>query len=227
MFQNYRQSFFHHRGSFRLNWEKFELTVHLRNHLNRMKHVARSFIGFWHSSSTIRKHASVQGRLLNLQEQFHLHADFLQRHAVNSMMFFGACLSSSTQAQGCLLPSSNHVHQVTGDSALPQEPCSKYAFGSLPFWCDETGFRTLEEARHFSCSFGRKANTAPHLLWLIDPTIVQGADESFAWDRRLVTYSGTCAKVGKLLLELVIFEQNLQDSRLSNSLQGTGRTITS
>lgn len=27
-------------GFFRLNWEKFELTVHVRNHLNRMKHMS-------------------------------------------------------------------------------------------------------------------------------------------------------------------------------------------
>ena len=78
-------------------------------------------------------------------------------------------LSSSTHAQGCLLPSSNPFHQITADSALPEEPYSKCAIRSLPFWCDETGFRTSEEASHFSCSFGKKVNTAPHLLWLTIP----------------------------------------------------------
>ena len=78
-------------------------------------------------------------------------------------------LSSSTKAQGCLLPSSNHVHQVTGDSALPQEPYFNCAFGVLTFLCDETGLRASEEARHFSCSFCRKANTTLHLLWLTVP----------------------------------------------------------
>lgn len=68
-----------------------------------------------------------------------------------------------------MIPSSNHVHHAKGDSALPQKPYCKCVFRSLLFSCDKTGFRTSEEARHLSCSFDRKANTAQQLLWLTIP----------------------------------------------------------
>ena len=215
-------------GFFRLDWKKIELTVHLRNHLNRLKHMSPDHsldFDIRHRPYT-NMHPCKEGYLTCKNSFVYMPISCSGRLSIQRCSSVHV-LSSSTQAQGCLLPFSNHVHQVTGDSALPQEPYSKCAFGSLPFWCDETGFRTSEEALHFSYSFGRKVNTAPHLLWLISPTIIQGADESFAWDQQLVTYSGICTKVGELLLELVIFEQNPQGSRLSNSLQSTGRITTS
>ena len=51
--------------------------------------VTCSFCIFWQSSSAIHVHASVQERLLTLQEQFWVKVDLLHRHVVSSMMLFG------------------------------------------------------------------------------------------------------------------------------------------
>lgn len=63
---------------------------HLESLESSERHNTRSFIGFWHFSPTMHKHASIPERLPNLQEQFHVHIDILQQHAINSMMPFGA-----------------------------------------------------------------------------------------------------------------------------------------
>ena len=157
-------------GFFRLNWEKFELTVHVRNHLNRMKHMSPDHsldFDIRHRPYT-NMHLCKEGYLTYKNSLVYMPIFCSGRLSIQRCSSVHV-LSSSTQAQGCLLLSFNHVHKVTGVSALPQELFSKCAFGNLPFRCDETGFRTSEEARHFSCSFRRKANTAPHLLWLTGP----------------------------------------------------------
>ena len=121
-------------GFYHLDWEKFELTVHLRNHLNRLKHMLPHHsldFDIRHRPYT-NMHPCKEGYLTYKNSFTYMRISCSGRLSIQRCSSVHV-LSSSTQAQGCLLPSSNHVHQVKGDSALPQEPYSKCAPGSLPF----------------------------------------------------------------------------------------------
>ena len=54
--------------------------------LESLSESSSSFRGLQHPSSTIHKHAFVQGRLLFLKWQLRLHSEVVQRHVVRSVM---------------------------------------------------------------------------------------------------------------------------------------------
>lgn len=107
--------------------------------------------------------------LLNLGEQFCVHADFLQRQAVKSTTFVGAC--SFVINKGTRLSPSIFQPRPSGDGrfciatrALFQ--MCVWRFDLLMWWDRPSG---VGGSSSLSCSFCRKANTTLHLLWLIIP----------------------------------------------------------
>ena len=182
----------------------------------------------WHSSSTIHKHASVQGRLLNLQEQFRVHADFLQRQAVNSTIFFGAC--SFVINTGTRLSPSIFQPRPSGDGRFCIATRALllicvWKFALLMWWdrlVDVGGSSSLflffwqkSKYRISSALVNR-----PPRLYKEQMKASLETNDSLLTARPAMKWESCC---------WYWFELNLQGSRLSNSLslKSTGRITTS
>ena len=126
-----------------------------------------SFRGLQHPSSAIHKQASVQERLLFLQEQLRLHSEVVQRHVVSSVMPSGAGLL--VIRTGNSLPFSSF------------HPCSS---GEGMFW---SGTKAL---------FQTKAWKLALLIWWDKHSEVGGRSSlfKFRWQKRKYLASSTFEK---------------------------------